>query len=180
MLDDPHPPQGVHGATAFSAASEKLGFMQTERTKPGPGAPTYAHEPEQASGPRSKPTPMAAADAKAIVESTFFTVLITPKLTFSLPRRSQWRTADDIPQAALQEAFLSRFPVRIDAEQLIFKCATPAVSLAGTERLVYRIGSSGGGVLDHQLRRTFTPDPTLTLTLTPIPTLTHAHSPRRR
>ena len=123
---------------------------------------------------------MAAADAKAIVESTFFTVLITPKLTFSLPRRSQWRTADDIPQAALQEAFLSRFPVRIDAEQLIFKCATPAVSLAGTERLVYRIGSSGGGVLDHQLRRTFTPDPTLTLTLTPIPTLTHAHSPRRR
>ena len=46
MLDDPHPPQGVHGATAFSAASEKLGFMQTERTKPGPGAPTYAHEPE--------------------------------------------------------------------------------------------------------------------------------------
>ena len=66
MLDDPHPPQGVHGATAFSAASEKLGFMQTERTKPGPGAPTYAHEPEQASGPRSKPTPMAAADAKAL------------------------------------------------------------------------------------------------------------------
>ena len=51
--------------------------------------------------------------------------------------------AQDIPQSELQEAFLARFPVRIDASSLIFKCATPTLDLATQERIVFRISNGG-------------------------------------
>merc|ERR1719231_2151124 len=77
--------------------------------------------------------------------SPFISVLITPKLTFSLQRKQEWRVPDDIPQAALREAFLSRFPMHFEPPDIEFKCATPALELHSAERLVYRIGSVRGG-----------------------------------
>lgn len=75
----------------------------------------------------------------------FLTVMVTPKITFSLPRRRHWQTPVDISQDDLREAFLSRFPVRFDPSKLNFRCATPSLELEGTSdpRLVYRIGSEG-------------------------------------
>ena len=75
----------------------------------------------------------------------FLTVLVTPKLTFSLPKQTSWQTAEDIGQASLREAFLSRFPLRFDADKLTFMCTTPSLSLQGRERLVYKICSTNGG-----------------------------------
>ena len=73
----------------------------------------------------------------------YLTVLVTPKITFSLPRHTAWRTADDIGQELLRDAFLTRFPMRFDAEKLNFTCTTPALPLEGRSRLVYRISSAG-------------------------------------
>ena len=57
----------------------------------------------------------------------------------------------DIPQSELQEAFLARFPVRFEAADLSFKCATPSLHLAGQERVVYRIGSVSGSVDEERV-----------------------------
>ena len=73
----------------------------------------------------------------------YLTVLVTPKITFSLPRHTAWRTADDIGQELLRDAFLTRFPMRFDAEKLNLTCTTPALPLEGRSRLVYRISSAG-------------------------------------
>ena len=101
---------------------------------------------EEASSPKpSPPSQPTASPSSSSVDglSPFFTVLVTPKITFSLPRKAAWRTPQDIPQSELQEAFLARFPVRIDASSLIFKCATPTLDLATQERIVFRISNGG-------------------------------------
>ena len=120
--------------------------MQTsERKAPkSNGTPTWAHEP----APEKKAAAAPAAPEKLPLPdgvSTFINVLITPKLTFALQRKAQWRTAEDIPQDELAEAFLARFPVRFDPPSLEFKCATPALPLHTADRLVYRIGAANGG-----------------------------------
>ena len=121
--------------------------MQTS-SKPSTSTPTYAHDPAPAAESKAAATPAAAAEKPPPLAdglSPFLNVLITPKLTFSLPRKGHWRVAEDIPQQELAEAFLARFPVRFDPPSLEFKCATPALPLHTAERLVYRIGASGGG-----------------------------------
>lgn len=119
--------------------------MQTlKRSERKRSDPTFAHEPAPKAPPAAAPSKPAVPDADPI--DGFLTVLVTPKLTFSLPRRASWATAEDIPQQELREAFLSRFPVRFpDVDKVAFQCATPALALAGQERIVYRIGSTGGG-----------------------------------
>ena len=62
-----------------------------------------------------------------------------------MQRQREWKCAQDIPQDTLREAFLSRFPVRFDAEKLCFQSATPALPLNGLERCVFRIASTSGG-----------------------------------
>ena len=73
--------------------------------------------------------------------SPFLTVLVTPKLNFSLPRQPHWQTPEDIGQDELRSAFLSRFPVRIDVGGLTFTCSTPAVDLRAKERLVFKLSA---------------------------------------
>jgi len=70
-------------------------------------------------------------------------VLVTPKITFALPLKSSWETVEDIDEHALREAFLARFPVKLRAEHLTFKCATPGAQLGDQPTLVYRISASG-------------------------------------
>lgn len=112
-------------------------MQQQQDTSPCVASETLAQSP--VSPPASlAPTLPPATDG-------FITVLVTPKLTFSLPRRTSWQTTDDIAQEILREGFLARFPVRFDAEKLTFTSTTPALSLAGRDRLVYRINSTAGG-----------------------------------
>mmetsp|Transcript_1368 Transcript_1368/g.4230 ORF Transcript_1368/g.4230 Transcript_1368/m.4230 type:complete len:234 (-) Transcript_1368:204-905(-) len=68
-------------------------------------------------------------------------VLVTPKLSFALRLQPGWKRASDIEEDALRLAFLARFPVKLRAEHLTFRCATPAASLE-TGTLVYRIGAA--------------------------------------
>lgn len=114
--------------------------MQQERERSTPREPTFAHEPAL---PRSKIEAAEAPVGVAQEDITFLTVLVTPKLTFSMQRQPGWKTASDIPQDELREAFLSRFPVRFDTSHIIFSCATPGISLRGLERLVFRITIEG-------------------------------------
>ena len=39
--------------------------------------------------------------------------LVTPKLTFSVPRDAAWSHAGEVPQAVLREGFLRRFPLTL-------------------------------------------------------------------
>ena len=117
--------------------------MQQSERKRGESAATTTHKRE----------PKAPLPAQAPLHTTdettqgFLSVLVTPKISFALPRRPHWRTPDDIGQEDLREAFLSRFPVRFDSAKLTFQCATPALELKAREdaRLVYRIGCDGSG-----------------------------------
>lgn len=98
--------------------------------------------------PVSRASASASSADEDVIErdlSPFLTVLVTPKITFSLPRKPSWKVPDDIPQEELREAFLARFPLRIDASMLAFQCATPSLNLPSTERLVFRITSTTGG-----------------------------------
>jgi hypothetical protein len=90
------------------------------------------------------PAPAAAGPAGiSEMPSRMLNVLVTPKITFALPCKSLWQTVEDIDEHALREAFLARFPVKLRAEHLAFKCATPGAQLGEQPTLVYRISSSG-------------------------------------
>ena len=88
------------------------------------------------SGPQPPPTPAAPR---------FINVLVTPKINFSLERKNHWRVAADISQAELREAFLTRFPVRFEANDLHFQPAKPNTQLGAepSDRLVFRISAKG-------------------------------------
>ena len=105
--------------------------QQLERPK---STPTYAHEPPAAAVEKPSPPP-----ATSDFDGTLIDVLVTPKLTFKLPRKTSWQVVEDVPQSELQKAFLARFPVRFEAADLAFTCATPALPLKGQQRLVYRL-----------------------------------------
>jgi len=121
--------------------------MQTERKRAGDAS--VATTTPKAPAVSSAPTPSADSPSTAEGGSPFrgfLSVLVTPKITFSLPRRPQWETPADIAQDDLREAFLSRFPVRFEPSKLTFRCATPSLELNGRadQRLVYRIGAEDG------------------------------------
>lgn len=126
-----------------------------QRERPDTKHNTYTTEAAEApvAASKAKPEVVAAATAASSSDllSPFITVLVTPKITFSLPRKPQWRKPDDIPQAELQEAFLSLFPLRIDASSLAFKCATPSLDLQTIDRLVFRIASAAAGGDDERV-----------------------------
>ena len=119
--------------------------QQLERPK---STPTYAHEPPAAAVEKPSPPP-----ATSDFDGTLIDVLVTPKLTFKLPRKTSWQVVEDVPQSELQKAFLARFPVRFEAADLAFTCATPALPLKGQQRLVYRISSVDGGEDERVLLR---------------------------
>ena len=54
---------------------------------------------------------MSDAPQKERAPPGMITCLVTPKLTFSVPRDARWRTAADVPQQALQRGFAHRFPL---------------------------------------------------------------------
>ena len=116
-------------------------MQQQKPTKSG--EPTYVNEPSAPAPAPAPPPSSSSSSAASAGASQFLTVLVTPKLTFSLPRQPHWRVVEDIAQEELQKAFLARFPMRFDAERLVFRSATPALGLDGRERLVYRIGAEG-------------------------------------
>ena len=89
-------------------------MQQSERKRGDPGGATTTHSKRE--------SPKAAPPAQAPTRATegFLNVLVTPKISFSLPRRPHWQTPEDIGQDDLREAFLSRFPVRFDSSKLVF------------------------------------------------------------
>ena len=92
------------------------------------------------------------ADSSLEGEARFLTCLVTPKITFSLPRRPHWKVAEDISQDDLRDAFLSRFPVRFEAAKLAFRCATPALDVAAAgAKLVFRVSALADGGDDERV-----------------------------
>ena len=90
-----------------------------------------------------KPAALAAVSSAAAPPLPMLQVLVTPKISFALPQQAHWKTVEDIEEEALREAFLARFPVRLRADHLSFKCATPGAQLGSHPMLVYRISASG-------------------------------------
>lgn len=90
------------------------------------------------------PAQPLAGNGAPRLDGTFINVIVTPKISFSLPRRADWNVADDISQEDLRAAFLTRFPIQFDTERLTFTCASPARKLnESVDCLVYRIGADG-------------------------------------
>jgi len=114
--------------------------MQQQQAPSPPRRPTRSVSPPPDAG-SSAPPPQPPARRET---DGFLSILVTPKLSFALPRQTQWRSVDDISQEELRSAFLSRFPVQFDADRLIFQCAKPGLSLNESHgRLVYRICAEG-------------------------------------
>ena len=89
-LECPPPPPRRSGR-------EKQDHRMTTREKsPAPrNAPTFTHDGPQQQAATQPPALQASASEGL---SPFLTVLVTPKLNFSLPRQPQWRTPEDIGQ----------------------------------------------------------------------------------
>lgn len=75
--------------------------------------------------------------------------LVTPKLTFSVPRDAAWSHAGEVPQAVLREGFLRRFPLTLGGlEHLSFEAVgRKAIDAGGggsadAGPAVYRLTSS--------------------------------------
>ena len=86
---------------------------------------------------------MSRADApqKEQPHPSMITCLVTPKLTFSVPRDARWRTAADVPQQALQRGFAHRFPLPpVNLDKLRFESVGSTKVLNDTA--VYRLTSS--------------------------------------
>ena len=73
--------------------------MTTREKTPAPrNTPTFTHDrPQQQQHAASAQPPTLQASTNEGL-SPFLTVLVTPKLNFSLPRQPQWRTPEDIGQ----------------------------------------------------------------------------------
>ena len=85
---------------------------------------------------------MSRADApqKEQPHPSMITCLVTPKLTFSVPRDARWRTAADVPQQALQRGFAHRFPLPpVNLDKLRFESVGSTKVLNDTA--VYRLTS---------------------------------------
>ncbi|CAE8627751.1 unnamed protein product, partial [Polarella glacialis] len=72
----------------------------------------------------------SAPHASSAVGQDFMTVIVTPKLSFQLSKRPEWRTVDDISQDDLRRGFLSRFPPALwmSSEKFSFRPALPPTS----------------------------------------------------
>ena len=79
--------------------------MTTREKSPAPrNTPTFTHDgPQQQQHAASAQTPTVQASTSEGL-SPFVTVLVTPKLNFSLPRQPQWRTPEDIGQEEVRAA----------------------------------------------------------------------------
>ena len=99
-------------------------------------APTPSPPPAPVlTSPLPPPPPDALRAPNAATElPRFLDILVTPKITFSLPRQPHWQVVEDIAQADLRVAFLSRFPVRFNADTLSFRFS----GRSGTQVGVYR------------------------------------------
>eukprot|EP00930_Biecheleria_cincta_P050275 TRINITY_DN35448_c0_g1_i1.p1 TRINITY_DN35448_c0_g1~~TRINITY_DN35448_c0_g1_i1.p1 ORF type:complete len:396 (-),score=94.19 TRINITY_DN35448_c0_g1_i1:12-1199(-) len=78
-------------------------------------------------------------------QDDFVTVIVTPKLSFQLSKRPEWKTVSDISQEELRKGFLSRFPPALwmSSEKFSFKPALPPLSqiTEETRSLVFKIVS---------------------------------------
>lgn len=102
------------------------------------------HETAQNQASTSSSAKLASKDTNVSVTPSFISVLVTPKINFSLPRRPEWSVVDDIPQEDLRTAFLTRFPIQFNADHLTFSCATPSKKLSDLkEFVVFRVGADG-------------------------------------
>jgi len=102
------------------------------------------HESLNTQASSSSTAKPASKDLHVGSASSFINILVTPKITFSLPRRPEWSGVDDIPQEDLRTAFLTRFPIQFDPDHLTFTCATPTKKLSeSSECVVFRIGADG-------------------------------------
>lgn len=76
-------------------------------------------------------------------QDDFVTVIVTPKLSFQLSKRPEWKTVSDISQEELRKGFLSRFPPALwmSSEKFSFKPALPPLSQITdeTRSLVFKI-----------------------------------------
>ena len=83
---------------------------------------------------------MSDAPQKERAPPGMITCLVTPKLTFSVPRDARWRTAADVPQQALQRGFAHRFPLPpVNLDKLRFESVGSTKVLNDTA--VYRLTS---------------------------------------
>eukprot|EP00933_Yihiella_yeosuensis_P039208 TRINITY_DN33157_c0_g2_i1.p1 TRINITY_DN33157_c0_g2~~TRINITY_DN33157_c0_g2_i1.p1 ORF type:complete len:385 (+),score=85.39 TRINITY_DN33157_c0_g2_i1:36-1190(+) len=78
-------------------------------------------------------------------QDDFMTVIVTPKLSFQICKKSQWKFVEDIPQDELRRGFLSRFPPALwmSSEKFSFRPALPPSSqiTEETTSLVFKIVS---------------------------------------
>eukprot|EP00419_Tripos_fusus_P032553 CAMPEP_0172762552 /NCGR_PEP_ID=MMETSP1074-20121228/173712_1 /TAXON_ID=2916 /ORGANISM="Ceratium fusus, Strain PA161109" /LENGTH=396 /DNA_ID=CAMNT_0013596971 /DNA_START=21 /DNA_END=1208 /DNA_ORIENTATION=- len=122
---------------------------QMAKRDAGPGHKVVTQEASESSkhggiAGSQKPTQSTASSGALYLEGAFINVIVTPKISFSLPRRADWNVVDDISQEELRAAFLTRFPIQFDTDKLSFTCATPTRKLdEGVGCLVYRIGVEG-------------------------------------
>eukprot|EP00931_Biecheleriopsis_adriatica_P106929 TRINITY_DN81292_c0_g1_i1.p1 TRINITY_DN81292_c0_g1~~TRINITY_DN81292_c0_g1_i1.p1 ORF type:complete len:349 (+),score=112.89 TRINITY_DN81292_c0_g1_i1:37-1047(+) len=88
------------------------------------------------------PVPFAPGHAG---QDEFLTVIVTPKLSFQLSKRPEWRTVEDISQDDLRRGFLSRFPPALwmSSEKFSFRPALPPTSqiTEDTRSLVFKLVS---------------------------------------
>jgi len=82
---------------------------------------------------------------QALPQDEFMTVIVTPKLSFQLCKRPEWKTVEDISQDDLRRGFLSRFPPALwmSSEKFAFKPALPPSSqiTEDTRSLVFKLVS---------------------------------------
>lgn len=75
----------------------------------------------------------------------FVSCIVTPKLTFNVLRRPEWRCVGDIPQDDLRSGFALRFPpeIGLDFEKFTFRAATPPSTelTEQTRTLVFKVVS---------------------------------------
>eukprot|EP00927_Polykrikos_kofoidii_P081513 TRINITY_DN7898_c0_g1_i1.p1 TRINITY_DN7898_c0_g1~~TRINITY_DN7898_c0_g1_i1.p1 ORF type:complete len:436 (+),score=103.83 TRINITY_DN7898_c0_g1_i1:60-1367(+) len=81
----------------------------------------------------------------ALALDDYVTVVVTPKLSFQVVKRPEWRTVDDISQEDLKRGFLSRFPPALwmSSHKFSFKPALAPTSLITEETkcLVFKLVS---------------------------------------
>lgn len=95
--------------------------------------------------PRVAETVSSDAVIGSASHGNFLTCMVTPKLTFSVPRQPQWKRVEDISQDELRSSFLHRFPttISLDFSRLSFLPAvSPSTELTEeTQMLVFKVVS---------------------------------------
>jgi len=83
--------------------------------------------------------------SKCMSEYDYVNVIVTPKLTFQLLRRPEWKTVQDISQDELRRGFLGRFPpaMWMSSEKFSFRPTLPPTAqiTEDTHSLVFKLVS---------------------------------------